>query len=65
VTGGFHLVLTPNAEIERVAALLDEKFKVERVAPGHCTSEPGFVIFMDRFKERFDVAGLGAVIALP
>jgi 7,8-dihydropterin-6-yl-methyl-4-(beta-D-ribofuranosyl)aminobenzene 5'-phosphate synthase len=65
VTGGFHLVLTPTAEIERVAGILHDTLKVERVAPGHCTSEPGFVVFMDRFKDRFDVAGLGAVIALP
>jgi 7,8-dihydropterin-6-yl-methyl-4-(beta-D-ribofuranosyl)aminobenzene 5'-phosphate synthase len=65
VTGGFHLVLNPIAEIERVAGILHDTLKVERVAPGHCTSEPGFVVFMDRFKDRFDVAGLGAVIALP
>jgi 7,8-dihydropterin-6-yl-methyl-4-(beta-D-ribofuranosyl)aminobenzene 5'-phosphate synthase len=65
VTGGFHLVLTPNAEIQRVAALLHDTLKVQRVAPGHCTSEPGFVIFMDQYKERFDVAGLGSVLALP
>jgi hypothetical protein len=38
---------------------------VERVAPGHCTSELGFAVFMERFKERFDRAGLGATIALP
>jgi 7,8-dihydropterin-6-yl-methyl-4-(beta-D-ribofuranosyl)aminobenzene 5'-phosphate synthase len=65
VTGGFHLVLTPTPEIERVAGILHDTLKVARVAPGHCTSEPGFVVFMDRYKDRFDVAGLGAVIALP
>jgi 7,8-dihydropterin-6-yl-methyl-4-(beta-D-ribofuranosyl)aminobenzene 5'-phosphate synthase len=65
VTGGFHLVLTPTPEIQRVAASLHDTFKVERVAPGHCTSEPGFVVFMDQFKDRFDMAGVGAVIALP
>jgi 7,8-dihydropterin-6-yl-methyl-4-(beta-D-ribofuranosyl)aminobenzene 5'-phosphate synthase len=65
VTGGFHLVLTPNEEIQRVAGILHDTLKVERVAPGHCTSEPGFAIFMDRFKERFDAAGVGAVIMLP
>lgn len=65
VTGGFHLVLTPQAEIQRVAGILHDTLKVERVAPGHCTSEPGFAVFMDKFKERFDAAGVGAVIALP
>jgi len=38
---------------------------VGRVAPAHCTSEPGFAVFLDRFKERFDRAGLGMTIALP
>lgn len=65
VTGGFHLVLTPREEIERVATVLHDSLKVERVAPGHCTSELGFAVFLDRFKERFDRAGLGRVIWLP
>lgn len=65
VTGGFHLVLTPEDEIQRVAAVLHDSLKIERVAPGHCTSELGFAIFLDRFKERFDRAGLGRVISLP
>lgn len=65
VTGGFHLVLTPEAEVRRVADVLHDTLRVERVAPAHCTSELGFAMFLDRFKERFDHAGLGAVIALP
>jgi 7,8-dihydropterin-6-yl-methyl-4-(beta-D-ribofuranosyl)aminobenzene 5'-phosphate synthase len=65
VTGGFHLVLTPQDQVQRTADLLHDTLKIERVAPGHCTSELGFSVFMDRFKERFDRAGLGSVIALP
>lgn len=65
VTGGFHLVLTPQEEVQRVTNILYETLKVERVAPGHCTSELGFAVFLDRFKDRFDQAGLGKVIALP
>jgi len=65
VTGGFHLVQTPRPEIERVASVLHDELKVQRVAPGHCTSEAGFAAFMDRFGEQFDRAGLGAVIPLP
>jgi 7,8-dihydropterin-6-yl-methyl-4-(beta-D-ribofuranosyl)aminobenzene 5'-phosphate synthase len=65
VTGGFHLVQTARPEIERVASALHDELKVQRVAPGHCTSEAGFAVFMDRFGERFDRAGLGAVIPLP
>lgn len=65
VVGGFHLVQTPRAEVERVAGLLDDTLKLRRVAPGHCTSELGFRVFLDRFRERFDHAGVGAVLALP
>jgi 7,8-dihydropterin-6-yl-methyl-4-(beta-D-ribofuranosyl)aminobenzene 5'-phosphate synthase len=65
VTGGFHLALTLQEEIQRVAGILHDTLKVERVAPGHCTSEPAPAVFMENFKERFDAAGVGAVIALP
>lgn len=55
----FHLVMTPPEEVQRVAAHLDETLKIKRVAPGHCTSEFGFKVLMERFKDRFDPAGLG------
>ena len=63
--GGFHLVLTPGEEIERVARMLHDTLGLQRVAPGHCTSEPGFAAFMRGFGNRFDQAGLGAVLQLP
>ena len=62
VTGGFHLVLTPEAEVRRVASALHDTLKLQRVAPAHCTSELGFSVFLERFKGRFDHAGLGSVI---
>jgi len=65
VTGGFHLVLTPDDEVRRVAGLLRDRFRIERVAPGHCTSELGFAVFQESFGERFDPAGVGASIPLP
>ncbi len=65
VTGGFHLVMTPETEVHRVGDLLLDRFRVERVAPGHCTSELGFAVFQESFGERFDAAGVGAVIPLP
>ncbi len=65
VTGGFHLVLMPLDQVQRTADLLHDTLRIERVAPGHCTSELGFAVFMERFKDRFDRAGLGSVIALP
>ena len=63
--GGFHLVAAPGEEIERVANTLHDTLGLQRVAPGHCTSEPGFAAFMRRFGDRFDQAGLGAVLQLP
>jgi 7,8-dihydropterin-6-yl-methyl-4-(beta-D-ribofuranosyl)aminobenzene 5'-phosphate synthase len=63
--GGFHLVLTPREEIERVANVLHHTLKLQRVAPGHCTSEPGFAAFIRKFGDRFDQAGLGATLQLP
>jgi 7,8-dihydropterin-6-yl-methyl-4-(beta-D-ribofuranosyl)aminobenzene 5'-phosphate synthase len=63
--GGFHLVQTPHDEIERVAGLLHATLKLQRVAPGHCTSEAGFAAFMRKFGDRFDQAGLGATVPLP
>jgi len=64
-TGGFHLVMTPEDEVRRVAGALRDELKLERVAPGHCTSELGFAVFLERFGKRFDKAGVGAVLALP
>jgi 7,8-dihydropterin-6-yl-methyl-4-(beta-D-ribofuranosyl)aminobenzene 5'-phosphate synthase len=65
VTGGFHLVLTPQDQVQRTLDALHDTLKVERVAPGHCTGELGFAMFLDKFKDRFDRAGLGTVMALP
>jgi 7,8-dihydropterin-6-yl-methyl-4-(beta-D-ribofuranosyl)aminobenzene 5'-phosphate synthase len=65
VVGGFHLVLAPKEEVHRAAVALHDTFKVERVAPAHCTSELGFAVLLERFKERFDRAGVGSVITLP
>ena len=65
IAGGFHLVGAPPADVARVASTLHETFKVERVAPGHCTSEPGFAEFLKRFGARFDQAGVGAILTLP
>jgi 7,8-dihydropterin-6-yl-methyl-4-(beta-D-ribofuranosyl)aminobenzene 5'-phosphate synthase len=65
VMGGFHLVVTPEAEVRRVASVLHDQLRLERVAPAHCTSELGFAVLMGKFKDHFDAAGLGAAITLP
>ena len=42
IAGGFHLVVAPDDVIAKAVAALKDTFKVESVAPGHCTGEPTF-----------------------
>lgn len=65
VFGGLHLVLTKEAELKRIARALREEWRVERIAPGHCTGEPGFLVLSEAFAERYVYAGLGDSVELP
>lgn len=40
--GGLHEIQATEPEVERIAVVLHDQYKVERVAPGHCTGEPEF-----------------------
>lgn len=64
ITGGLHLLTAPDSVIERVARALRDRWRVEQIAPGHCTGEPAFAIFRTIFGERFIYAGLGTTITL-
>jgi len=64
VVGGLHLVLTPEAEVRRRVTALRDDWKVERMAPGHCTGEPGFAAILDTFGDRCVFAGLGEAVEL-
>ena len=64
VAGGFHLVVTKDEEIDRIASILHDKWGVEYVAPGHCTGEPAFAALRRVFGERYVYAGLGTVFAM-
>jgi hypothetical protein len=46
-----------------VAALKDT-FKVESIAPGHCTGEPTFAALKKTFGDRYLYAGLGTILPL-
>ena len=65
IVGGLHLVTTPDAEIERVATALHDRWHVDRMAPGHCTGEPAFAALQRVFKDKYVYAGLGSTIDLP
>jgi 7,8-dihydropterin-6-yl-methyl-4-(beta-D-ribofuranosyl)aminobenzene 5'-phosphate synthase len=64
VTGGFHLVVAKDAEIEQTVSLLHDSFNVDYVAPSHCTGEPAFTAFKKTFGNHYLYAGLGTSIGL-
>jgi 7,8-dihydropterin-6-yl-methyl-4-(beta-D-ribofuranosyl)aminobenzene 5'-phosphate synthase len=45
--------------------VLHDQYKLERVAPGHCTGEPEFAALRKVFGERYLYAGLGTILKLP
>jgi len=64
VVGGLHLVTTPPPEIERLAVALRDRWKIERIAPGHCTGELTFAVLQRIFGANYRYAGVGTVIEL-
>jgi len=64
IVGGFHLVVSSDSEIETIVTALHDRFKVEYVAPGHCTGEPAFTALKKAFGDRYLYAGLGTTLAL-
>jgi 7,8-dihydropterin-6-yl-methyl-4-(beta-D-ribofuranosyl)aminobenzene 5'-phosphate synthase len=65
IAGGFHLVATSDADIEKVVTDLHDTYKVEYVAPGHCTGEPAFTVLRKAFGDRYLFAGLGETVVMP
>jgi 7,8-dihydropterin-6-yl-methyl-4-(beta-D-ribofuranosyl)aminobenzene 5'-phosphate synthase len=64
VFGGLHLVTTPVEEIDTLVGNLQTKWKVQRIAPGHCTGEPAFARLQRAYGERYVYAGLGTTVSL-
>ncbi len=64
ITGGFHLVVATDETIGIVVTALKDKFKVENVAPGHCTGEPSFAALRKAFGNKYIYAGLGTTVSL-
>lgn len=65
IFGGLHLVTTTDPEIERITDALRQKWKVDLIAPGHCTGEPAFAALQKAFGQSYLYAGLGATLELP
>ena len=64
VAGGLHLLVASDSDIENIVTTLRDRFKVEYVAPGHCTGEPAFAALKKAFGDRYLYAGLGTTLAL-
>jgi 7,8-dihydropterin-6-yl-methyl-4-(beta-D-ribofuranosyl)aminobenzene 5'-phosphate synthase len=64
VFGGLHLVTTPLVEIDALVENLKTKWKVQRIAPGHCTGEPAFARLRKAYGQNYLYAGLGTTVEL-
>jgi 7,8-dihydropterin-6-yl-methyl-4-(beta-D-ribofuranosyl)aminobenzene 5'-phosphate synthase len=62
--GGLHQIQKPDPEVERIAAVLHEHYKLERIAPGHCTGEPEFAALRKAFGDHYAYAGVGSEVDL-
>src|SRR5215467_8142083 len=64
VIGGTHLLPAPDEEIQRIATAMHDTWKVEWIAPAHCTGEPAFAILKQAFGDHYLYAGLGTTLLL-
>jgi 7,8-dihydropterin-6-yl-methyl-4-(beta-D-ribofuranosyl)aminobenzene 5'-phosphate synthase len=64
IAGGFHLLVAQDPAIEKVAAALHDTYKVDYIAPGHCTGEPTFAALQKVFGDRYLYAGLGTTLGV-
>ncbi len=64
VVGGLHLLPATDEEARRVSEALRDTWKVQWIAPDHCTGEPAFEILQSTFGDRYLYAGLGTTLLL-
>jgi 7,8-dihydropterin-6-yl-methyl-4-(beta-D-ribofuranosyl)aminobenzene 5'-phosphate synthase len=64
IAGGFHLVAAQDPAIEKIATTLHDTYKVDYIAPGHCTGEPTFAALQKSFGDHYLYAGLGTTLDL-
>lgn len=65
VFGGLHLVDVSDQDVVRIVDNFRSKWRIERVAAGHCAGEFAQNEFARVYGARHDHSGLGEVIALP
>jgi len=59
LAGGIHLPAAKDPEIAAMAVTLHDTYKLDFIAPGHCTGEATFAALKKAFGERYLYAGLG------
>jgi 7,8-dihydropterin-6-yl-methyl-4-(beta-D-ribofuranosyl)aminobenzene 5'-phosphate synthase len=64
IAGGFHLVAASDEVIAKAVTTLKDAFKVENIAPGHCTGEPTFAALKRAYGDRYLYAGVGTSLPL-
>jgi 7,8-dihydropterin-6-yl-methyl-4-(beta-D-ribofuranosyl)aminobenzene 5'-phosphate synthase len=64
IAGGFHLVAATDEVIAKAVTTLKDTFKVESIAPGHCTGEPTFAALKRAYGDRYLYAGVGTALPL-
>lgn len=64
IAGGFHFVTASDEMIAKMVAALHDKWRVNYIAPGHCTGEPAFNALRQAFGDHYVYAGLGTTIRL-
>jgi len=65
VFGGFHLLGTSDEKVTATILAFRDKWRIERMAAGHCTGQFAFAELVRIYGPNFDIAGLGSVVSLP
>jgi 7,8-dihydropterin-6-yl-methyl-4-(beta-D-ribofuranosyl)aminobenzene 5'-phosphate synthase len=64
IAGGLHLVVADDSMVEKATSALHDTYKVDYIAPGHCTGEPAFAALRRLFGDRYIYAGSGTTLSL-
>jgi 7,8-dihydropterin-6-yl-methyl-4-(beta-D-ribofuranosyl)aminobenzene 5'-phosphate synthase len=59
ITGGFHLLQKEDDELSRIVNRMKNEYKVNYVAPSHCSGERAMKTFKEIYKNNYIYAGLG------
>lgn len=65
VFGGLHLVTTGDRAVARIARELRDSWRLDKIAPGHCTGEPAFAALRRLFGDQYVYAGVGVTKEIP